>query len=50
MVYISGKPYDTLEEVIGIRESKGSLREYGVTYDQVDLLDNGDFDFDGIKK
>ena len=49
MVYISGKPYDTLEEVIGIRESKGSLREYGVTYDQVDLLDNGDFDFDGIK-
>ena len=49
MVYISGKPYDTLEEVIGIRKSKGSLREYGVTYDQVDLLDNGDFDFDGIK-
>lgn len=44
-----GKPYDTLEEVIGIRESKGSLAEYGVTYSQVDLLENGDFDFDGIK-
>lgn len=44
-----GKPYDTLEEVIGIRESKGSLAEYSVTYSQVDLLENGDFDFDGIK-
>lgn len=50
MVYISGKPYDTLEEVIGIRKSKGSLAEYGVTYDQVDLLANGDFDFEEIKK
>lgn len=49
MIYISGKPYDTLEEVVGIRESKGSLAEYGVTYDQVDLLENGDFDFEGIK-
>ena len=45
-----GKPYDTLEEVIGIRESKGSLKEYGITYRQVDLLENGDFDFDSIKK
>ena len=44
-----GKPYDTLEEVIGIRPSKGSLAEYGITYAQVDLLENGDFDFDGIK-
>lgn len=44
-----GKPYDTLEEVIGIRQSKGSLKEYGVTYRQVDLLENGEFDFDGIK-
>lgn len=43
-----GKPYDTLEEVIGIRPSKGSLAEYGVTYAQVDLLANGGFDFDGI--
>ena len=49
LMYISGKPYDTLEEVIGIRDSKGSLKEYGVEYDQVDLLPNGDFDFEGIK-
>ena len=45
-----GKPYDTLEEVIGIRPSKGSLAEYGVTYSQVDLLADGTFDYDGIKK
>ena len=44
-----GKPYDTLEEVIGIRPSKGSLAEYGVTYAQVDLLPDGDFDWEGIK-
>ena len=43
-----GKPYDTLEEVIGIRESAGSLKEYGVIYRQVDLLPDGGFDFDGI--
>ena len=45
-----GKPYDTLEEVIGIRSSKGSLREYGVSYRQVDLIDGGEFDWDGIKQ
>lgn len=45
-----GKPYDTLEEVIGIRPSKGSLAEYGITYRQVDLLPDGSFDFDNIKK
>lgn len=45
-----GKPYDTLEEVIGIRPSKGSLAEYGVTYRQVDLLPDGGFDYDSIKK
>ena len=45
-----GKPYDTLEEVIGIRESPCSLKEYGVVYRQVDLLEGGDFDYDGIKK
>ena len=45
-----GKPYDTLEEVIGIRPSKGSLAEYGVTYRQVDLLPDGGFDFENIKK
>lgn len=45
-----GKPYDTLEEVIGIRPSRGSLAEYGITYSQVDLLPNGEFDFEGIRK
>ena len=45
-----GKPYDTLEEVIGIRPSKGSLAEYGVSYRQVDLLSDGSFDYDGIKE
>lgn len=44
-----GKPYDTLEEVIGIRPSKGSLAEYGITYRQVDLLPDGAFDFEGIR-
>ena len=44
-----GKPYDTLEEVIGIRPSKGSLAEYGVTYKQVDLLSDGGFDYEGIR-
>lgn len=44
-----GKPYDTLEEVIGIRESKGSLKEYGISYRQVDLLSDGTFDYEGIK-
>lgn len=44
-----GKPYDTLEEVIGIRDSRGSLKEYGISYSQVDLLENGDFDYPGIK-
>ncbi len=43
-----GKPYDTLEEVIGIRPSKGSLAEYGITYRQVDLLKDGGFDFEKI--
>ena len=44
----AGKPYDTLEEVIGIRPSKGSLAEYGVTYRQVDLLPGGAFDYEAI--
>lgn len=44
-----GKPYDTLEEVIGIRPSKGSLAEYGITYSQIDLLPDGTFDYEGIK-
>ena len=45
-----GKPYDTLEKVIGIRPSKGSLAEYGVTYSQVDLLADGSFDYENIRK
>lgn len=44
-----GKPYDTLDEIIGIRPSIGSLAEYGVTYRQVDLLPDGSFDWEGIR-
>ena len=44
-----GLPYDTLQEVIGIRKSPCSLAEYGVTYRQVDLLGDGTFDYDGIR-
>lgn len=45
-----GKPYDTLEEVIGIRPSKGSLAEYGISYRQVDLLPDGNFDYESIRR
>ncbi len=45
-----GRPYDTLEEVIGIRESKCSLAEYGVTYDEVALLPDGSIDYEGIRQ
>lgn len=44
-----GRVYDTLEGVIGIRESKGSLAEYGITFKKVDLLPSGEFDYEGIK-
>ena len=44
-----GGPYDTLEEVIGIRPSPCSLKEYGVSYRQVDLLPDGGLDYDGIR-
>ena len=44
-----GAPYDTLEEVIGIRKSKCSLKEYGVTYAQADLQADGSFDYDAIR-
>lgn len=44
-----GKPYDTLEEVIGIRPSKGSLAEYGVSYRQTELLPDGSFDYEAIR-
>ncbi len=49
MLSISGKPYDTLEEVIGIRPSVGSLAEYGITYRQVELTPSGEFDFEAIR-
>ena len=45
-----GLPYDTLQEVIGIRPSPCSLAEYGVTYNQVDLLPDGTFDYESIRK
>ncbi len=44
-----GKPYDTLESVIGIRPAKGSLAEYGIAYRQVDLLPDGSFDYEKIR-
>lgn len=51
LIYCTGGPYDTLEEVIGIRgEGKGSLRDYGVTYKQVDLCPDGSMDLDKIKE
>ena len=46
----AGAPYDTLQEVIGIRPSRGSLAEYGIGYRQVDLLPDSTFDFDGIRQ
>ena len=46
---VTGAPYDTLQGVIGIREEKGCLKEFGVTYDQVDFLEDGNIDLDGIK-
>lgn len=49
LLSISGKPYDTLDEVIGIKENPSSLKSYGVKYEQIDLLDN-DFDYEKIKE
>ncbi len=48
MLSISGKPYDTLDKVIGIEENKSSLKSFGVKYEQIDMTDN-DFDYDKIK-
>ena len=48
LLSISGKPYDTLEEVIGIRPSTGSLAEFDITYRQIDLTPDGRFDLDAI--
>ncbi|MBO4864764.1 MAG: methionine gamma-lyase family protein [Eubacterium sp.] len=47
---IAGPVYDTLQGVIGVRPEKGSLAEFGITYDQVDLKEDGSWDFDGIRK
>ena len=49
MLSISGLPYDTLHEVIGIKENKSSLISYGIKYDQIDLVDN-DFNYEAIKE
>ncbi len=52
MLSVTGKPYDTLEEVIGIRgeAGNGSLADFGIEYREISLRENGDIDFDGIKK
>lgn len=49
MISISGKPYDTMDEVIGITENSSSLKSFGVKYEQIDLIDN-DFDYEKIKE
>lgn len=49
LLSISGKPYDTLEEVIGIRDNPSSLKSYGISYDQIEL-ENNDFRYDDIRK
>ncbi len=48
LLSISGKPYDTLDEVIGIKENPSSLKSFGIKYEQIDLVDN-DFDYETIK-
>jgi cystathionine beta-lyase family protein involved in aluminum resistance len=48
LLSISGKPYDTLDEVIGFIDNSSSLKSFGIKYDQIDLINN-DFDYDGIK-
>lgn len=52
LLAVTGKPYDTLEEVIGIagQEGNGSLKDFGIRYSEISLLDNGEPDFDAIKK
>lgn len=51
MISVTSKPYDTLDELIGIRgDYKGSLKNIGVTYKQIDFLDNGRVDFDSIQR
>ena len=51
LLYITGKPYDTLEEIIGIRgQGTGSLKEYGITYNSVEITEDGKFDFQAVAK
>lgn len=51
LLYITGKPYDTLEEVVGLRgEDNGSLKEYGIHYNCVDLAEDGSIDFEAVQK
>ena len=51
LIYCTGNPYDTLEDVIGLRnEGRGSLKEFGISYDQVELTESGDIDYDALKK
>lgn len=49
MLSISGKPYDTLDEVIGLRENRSSLKSFGIKYEQIDFVNN-DFDYEKIEK
>lgn len=49
MLSITGKPYDTLDEVIGIIDNDSSLKSFGISYEQIDLI-NDDFDYDAIKE
>ena len=50
LIYCTGNPYDTLEEVIGLRgEGKGSLKDFGITYKQIELTPNGDIDLPALK-
>ena len=49
LLSISGKPYDTMDEVIGIRENSSSLKSFGIKYEQVDLVEN-DFDYEKIRE
>lgn len=49
LLSITGKPYDTLDEVIGITENESSLKSFGVNYEQIDLMDN-DFDYEAIRR
>ena len=49
LLSISGKPYDTMDEVIGIRENSSSLKSFGIKYEQIDLVEN-DFDYEEIRE